>query len=81
MVMSRQSRWLKRALSAVSALPTRGKHFNLQPMYLLDKWGHKLKMPQRYQSLICDEFDKWVGLYDDSDIDDVFAEEAEEDCS
>jgi hypothetical protein len=45
-------------------------------MALLDKWGHKLKAPRWLQNQICDEFDRWVGLYDDSDIDDdVYAEE------
>ena len=74
--MSHTNRWPKRALSVVSALPTGRLRWNHQPMALLDKWGHKLKAPRWLQNQICDEFDRWVGLYDDSDVDDdVYAEE------
>ncbi len=64
---------LKRALKFVSDKSS-GKHFNRAPMYLLDKWGHKLKLNNWVQHEICNQFDEWVGLYDDSDIPDDYHE-------
>ena len=67
---------LKRALEFV-AEKSSGKNLVSAPIFLLDKWGHKFRFPKRVQHQICDVFDEWVGLYDDSDIPD---DDHERDC-
>lgn len=80
MVVSQRRGLLKRLLGVVSALPTR--RFEKHPMYLLDKWGHGVRLPKRWMHPICDEFDRWVGLYDEWDLEAEAPEPAgEEDCS
>jgi hypothetical protein len=68
---------LRQALELV-AEKSSGKDLVSAPIFLLDKWGHKLNFPKRVQHPICDVFDEWVGLYDDSDIPDDYYER---DCS
>jgi hypothetical protein len=68
----------RRALEFV-ADKSNGKRFDRAPMQILDKWGHKLRFPKFIQHDICNAFDHWVGVDDDSDIpDDIDC--AEQDC-
>jgi hypothetical protein len=67
---------LRRLLRVVSAIPTGKLQYPHQPMAMLDHWGHTLKAPKWIQHEICNEFDVWIGLYEDDDI-----PYAEQDCS
>jgi hypothetical protein len=68
---------LRQAVEFIAAR-SNGKNLVSAPIFLLDKWGHKLRFPKRVQHEICDVFDEWVGLYDDNDIPDDYVEQ---DCS
>jgi hypothetical protein len=42
-------------------------HVNIKyhPIYWLDSLGHRLHLPQKMKTPLCETFDWWLGVYDD----------------